>query len=148
MRNVKALSPFEILFAVDKGVAYYNSKSQERKVIVREPDSRFILTTYDANNDLICMGSYDGKIFLYSIAKEKYVHKAFEIAKPAFEGQIVNCIKFLDQNNLITSCNDTTVKLWDLEMMKPKMNLKFKDPINIAELSPDGNLLGVYGDCL
>jgi hypothetical protein len=32
--------------------------------------------------------------------------------------------------------------------MKPKMDLKFKDPINIAELSPDRNLLGVYGDCL
>ena len=43
------------------------------------------------------MGSYDGKIFLYSIEREKYFHKAFEIAKPAFEGQIVNCIKFLDQ---------------------------------------------------
>jgi hypothetical protein len=32
--------------------------------------------------------------------------------------------------------------------MKPKIDLKFKDPINIAELSPDRNLLGVYGDCL
>jgi hypothetical protein len=63
---------------------------------VREPDSRFILTTYDAYNDLICMGSYDGKIFLYSIERQLYVHKAFEITKPAFEGQIVNCIKFLD----------------------------------------------------
>lgn len=32
--------------------------------------------------------------------------------------------------------------------MKHKINLNFKDPINIAEVSPDGNLLGVYGDCL
>ena len=32
--------------------------------------------------------------------------------------------------------------------MKPKNNFKFNDPINVAEVSPDGNLLGVYGDCL
>ena len=117
MRNVKALSPYEILFAVDKGVAYYNTKNQERKVVVREPDSRFILTTFDVCNDLICMGGFDGKIFLHSMSKEKYVYKAFEIAKPAFDGQIVNCIKFQGASELITSCNDMTVKLWDLEMM-------------------------------
>jgi WD40 repeat protein len=32
--------------------------------------------------------------------------------------------------------------------MKPKLNFDFKDPINVAAISPDGNLLGVYGDCL
>ncbi len=148
LRNIKALSPFEILFAVDKGIGYYNTKNQERKIITREPNSRFILTTYDVKNDLVCMGSYDGKIYLYSLSKEKYVQRAFEIAQPAFEDQIVNCIKFVSQSDMITSCNDSTVKLWDLEVMKHKINLNFKDPINIAELSPDGNLLGVYGDCL
>ena len=64
---------------------------------MREPDSRFILTTYGAYNDLNCMRSYDRKIFIYSIERQLYVHKAFEITKPAFEGQIVYCIKFLDQ---------------------------------------------------
>ena len=32
--------------------------------------------------------------------------------------------------------------------MKPKVNFDFKDAINVASISPDGNLLGVYGDCL
>jgi WD40 repeat protein len=40
------------------------------------------------------------------------------------------------------------VKIWDLEMMKPKSNFKFGEAINVAELSPDGNLLAVYGDCV
>jgi hypothetical protein len=86
MRNIKAISPYEVLFAVDKGVAYYNSKSLERKVLVREPDSRFIMTTFDSFNDLISMGSYDGKIYIYSLSKQKYEHKAFEITHPTFEG--------------------------------------------------------------
>lgn len=61
---------------------------------------------------------------------------------------IVNCISFLTQSDLLTSCNDCTVKIWDLQQMKPKSNMQFKEPINIAQVSPDGNLLGVYGDCI
>lgn len=32
--------------------------------------------------------------------------------------------------------------------MTPKSTYKFKEPINIACVSPDGNLLAVYGDCI
>ena len=69
------------------------------------------MTTFDAHDGLICMGSYDGRIYIYSMNKEQYENKAFEIAIPANEGQIVNCIKYLPngKNNkadLLTSCND------------------------------------------
>lgn len=46
------------------------------------------------------------------------------------------------------SNNDCTVKLHDLESMKILETVKFNDPINAAKISPDGNLLGVYGDCI
>ncbi len=32
--------------------------------------------------------------------------------------------------------------------MKSKLKFDFKDPINVASISPNGHLLGVYGDCL
>jgi hypothetical protein len=42
LRNVKAISPYDIYFAVDKGIAHYNTKSREDpEVIVREENSRF-----------------------------------------------------------------------------------------------------------
>ena len=115
--------------------------------MVREDDHRFVLTTFDACYDNICMGTTDGKIYLHSISKGLYLYKRFEIARGG-DGQIVNCLKFLNRELLLTATNDCTVKIWDLEQMKPKLNFDFKDPINVAAISPDGNLLGVYGDCL
>lgn len=49
---------------------------------------------------------------------------------------------------MLTSCNDMTVKIFDLQTMRPKLQFQFAEPINVAALSPDGNLLAVYGDCL
>lgn len=66
---------------------------------------------------------------------------------------IVNCIQFLPHGrrhspDLLTSCNDCTVKIWDIHGMKVKTCLTFKDPINVASPHPNGELLAVYGDCI
>lgn len=119
--------------------------------MIREPIPNFSLTTFDCWDDMIVFGSQNGKVYLHSISQDKYIYKAFEIAKG--ETMIVNCLKFIPTRgitgvDLLTSSNDCTVKVYDLQDMKPKLNFEFKEPINIAEVSPDGNLLGVYGDCL
>jgi WD40 repeat protein len=83
---------------------------------------------------------------MYSVRQEKYILRPFEIARG--DTMIVNCIKFLSKSELMTSCNDCSVKIWDLNTMVAKFHASFKDPINIASVSPDGNLLGVFGDCV
>ena len=40
------------------------------------------------------------------------------------------------------------VKVYDLETMRVIDELQYDQPVNIAKLSPDRNLLGIYGDCL
>ena len=82
---------------MEKGIAHYNSKThQTPEVLVREDDHRFVLTTFDACDDNICMGTTDGKFYLHSISKGLYLYKRFEIARGG-DGQIVNCLKFLDR---------------------------------------------------
>lgn len=66
---------------------------------------------------------------------------------------IVNSLQFLKDTNyqqlkLMTSCNDCTVRIFDFETMRTLNQFNFTIPINIANISPDGNYLGVYGDCL
>ena len=80
------------------------------------------------------------------MSKGRYKLKGHYIAHG--DGMIVNCISIIDQNSLLTSCNDSTVKIYDINTMNAATNIKFKDPINIATLSPDGYYLGVYGDCI
>lgn len=49
---------------------------------------------------------------------------------------------------LLTSCNDKTVKLFDVEAMSIIDQIYNDQPVNIAKLSPDRKLLGIYGDSL
>jgi WD40 repeat protein len=49
---------------------------------------------------------------------------------------------------LLSAANDGTVKISALDSMKVKTTLKFPEPVNYASLSPDGNLVGSYGDCI
>lgn len=64
-----------------------------------------------------------------------------------FKDKISSKSRSLGPLNLLTATNDCTVRVYDFESMREKERITFNDPINVASLSPDGNLLGVYGDC-
>jgi len=67
------------------------------------------------------------------MARGAFVYRGFEIARG--ESMIVNYLQFLKgqgQPDLMTACNDMTVKIFDLQSMKPKLQFQFTEPINVA----------------
>ena len=101
-------------------------------------------------DEIFALGDCDGNIYIYNNNTDKYIHEKFSVAQG--EGMIVNSLSLMQSRTsglkLMHSNNDATVKINDVETMKLIDKLDFKDPINVAKLSPDGNLLGVYGDCI
>lgn len=94
LRNVKTVSPYDVYFAVEQGVALYNAKSRELpEVIVRETSPGFSLTVFDCFKENLVFGSLNGKIYLYSMAKGSFIYRGFEIAKG--ESMIVNYLQFI-----------------------------------------------------
>ena len=107
------------------------------------------------------MGTHDGKVYIYDLMKEKILYNPFVLAEG--DGMIVNDLQILtdpgyegsdaykysaNRLHLLSSTNDAKVRIHDLETMKLREQIDFKEAINAAALSPDKNLLAVYGDCL
>ncbi|CDW83213.1 uncharacterized wd repeat-containing [Stylonychia lemnae] len=154
LRNLKALSSHEIYFATNQGVNYFNFKEPwvESQKVVCENWLLGNYSVFDNFQNFIVLGSHDGNIAIYDTDKQQYVQKKFSLAQG--EGMIVNHLQIFQEGksnnsvNILSSTNDQTVQIHDLESMKVKEIHRFKEAINIAQLSPDGHMLAVYGDCI
>ena len=89
LRNLKTVSPYDVYFAVEQGIAHYNSKSRDTpQVIVKETSPNFVLTVFECWKDIIAFGSPNGKIYLYSMEKASFIYRNYELARG--EGMIIN----------------------------------------------------------
>lgn len=52
----------------------------------------------------------------------------------------------LNNLELLSACNDASVKISIVDSMKTKWEYKFNEPVNFATISPDRNLIASCGD--
>eukprot|EP00347_Sterkiella_histriomuscorum_P000565 403375359 len=162
LRNLKAIDCGNVYFASDSGICHANFKEAKynTETVVLNSKLSGVLSVFDVKDNILVMGTHEGQVYIYDLDNEKYLYEPFVLA--VGEGMIVNYLQLLSEvpllndqgykSNkhmyLLSATNDSKVKIHDVEMgMKERECLNFKDPINVAALSPDGNLLAVYGDC-
>ncbi|ETN98998.1 WD-40 repeat protein, partial [Reticulomyxa filosa] len=56
---------------------------------------------------------------------------------------VIRCVKFSpDNNKIVSSSDDTLIKIWDIELGKSIQTFKgHNDYVRAAEFSPDGNTI-------
>lgn len=92
LRNVKAVSPYDIYFAMTNGICHYSFKDyNSNPQIVISMNSRFSMTVFDVLDNFFALGNIYGEISIFDNQKENYMHNKFKVA-PGGEGMIVNCV--------------------------------------------------------
>lgn len=76
-------SPFNVFFAIEKGIAHYNAKvpSQNPEVIIVDKSRDFLeMTTFSVFDDIFAFGDMNGTINIYSNFDNKYLRYHYKIA--------------------------------------------------------------------
>ena len=102
------------------------------------------------NDQILCSGSDDGKIFIWKVPEGFTLHTDAEepadiapVAKLTGHARKVGHVLFNPsaENVLASSSGDFTVKAWDIEAGSPRLTLKHSDVVQSLSWSANGALM-------
>lgn len=138
LRNLVSATSEYLFFPSSKCVATrYNPSVNKEMEIINMPDRSFI-TTLHATDDLLVLGSSEGRYALRSLIGDESTRSG-TVVSACVTNQVYSCRSRAGPVQAVFSSNDGSLRVLDVRTERWEVPQEFDEPVNCAASSPDGN---------